>query len=195
MNYYEALEYFNIGKIKKCTDYFRNNGYMLEYAYSLLLSGRQDESAEIFGTILSVRADWALKLIKIIQGSSKYLPSFFQIRNFLEIDVNLLLRSGQAEYVSKLADNAELFQNINQESYKFFGRVLLKNNQFDISEFFLEKALNVCYNDPELHFLRMELYYVTGDIVNTHKSLNACLAVSPDYYPAQKIMQDMCGGE
>ena len=39
MDYLEALNLFENGKIDECIDYFNENDYQLEYAYSLILSG------------------------------------------------------------------------------------------------------------------------------------------------------------
>lgn len=184
MNYKEALEHLENGEIQSCIDFFKNNNYQLEYGYSLMLSNKLNDAKEVFNNIQSIRADWANIIISIMQGIIKKRPTYFQIRNFIEIDINLLFKAKLPHQVEYILGAADTFQEINSETYKFLGRVLLKNNCFNSSKVFLDKALDFFYNDVELHFLFVEYYLANNDHNNARKALNNCLRISPEYYPA-----------
>lgn len=185
MDYDKAIGYLEQGKADKCAGYFKDNGYNLEYGYSLMLSGMLNESARVFETVQSFRSDWALKLISLMKGHFNGTPTYFQIRCFLEIDINLLIKSDQTSYVELIAGAAQAFQNINSESYKFFARVFLKNDYLFQAKAFLDKGAGVCYRDPELHFLYAEFYFMNNDLKSVQRELDICLQVSRNYYPAK----------
>lgn len=184
MNYKQALEYLENGKIDFCIDFFKDSGNRLEYGYSLMLKGKLEGAANILSSINSIRADWAIKLIPIMQGYLGELPTYFQVRNFLEIDITLLFKAGMPDYVEYILGAAETFYDINRESYKFFARALLKNGYLNAAKAFLDKSLDVCWRDPELHYLFVEYYMINNDGKNAKKALDNCLEVSPDYFPA-----------
>ena len=184
MDYKEALQHLENGEIKSCIDYFKNNHYELEYGYSLMLSNKLNDAKEIFANIQSIRADWANIIISIMQGTINKRPTYFQIRNFIEIDINLLFKVKLTKHIEYILGAAETFQEINSETCKFLGRVLLKNNCLNSAKYFLDKAVDYFYNDVELHFLFVEYYLECNDTINAQKALNNCLRISPEYYPA-----------
>ncbi|MCM1265361.1 MAG: hypothetical protein NC200_04095 [Candidatus Gastranaerophilales bacterium] len=192
MNYSEAVNLLENGDILGCIDYFHNNNYKLEYAYALLLSGKLADAERMFRSIDSHRSDWAIKLIPLMQGRVETFPTYFQIRSFLEIDLNLLFKSQQIDYAQYILGGADIFQNINRESYKFLGRVLLKNGYMPSAKMFLDKALSDCYRDCELHYLFVEYYIAHNDFENAKRALENCLRVNPDYYPAKCMNKKLC---
>lgn len=191
MDYSEALKLLENGKIDDCIKYFKENKFNLEYGYALMLSGDLDSAQRIFSSIDSRRADWALKIIPLMQGRISDKPTYFQIRSFLEIDLTLLFKAGQKEYVQYILGGADIFQNINRESYKFIGRALLKNGYTESAKMFLDKSLSDFYRDPELHYLFVEYYLMNNDYVNAKRAVENCLKVNPDYFPAKQTEQKL----
>ena len=102
INYDIAKKTLEAGKTDYI-DFFKDNGNILEYGYSLLLRGDLKKAKEILQTIESTRADWAVKLIQFMKGYVEVLPTYFQIRNFLEIDINLLLLANQSDAISYIS--------------------------------------------------------------------------------------------
>src|SRR5574344_1655124 len=86
--------------IEKCESFFKKNDYSLELGYCKLLTEDIDSAKIIFSKIANSnpRAHWALRLIQFIEGFVSFLPSYFEIRNFLEIDINLLLKADKISY-------------------------------------------------------------------------------------------------
>ena len=190
MDYNEAFKKLEAGEISECIDFFRENDYELEYAYSLLLSGRLDEAKNIVDGKDSVRYDWLSKLITLCKGEKEY-PTYFQLRSFLEIDITLLIKAKKFDYVNNVLKQAKNFQGINNESYKFFGRCLLKNGYLNEAKIFLDLSLNAYYNDVELHYLIVEYYMMSGETDKAKTALENCLKINPQYYPAKSTYEKL----
>lgn len=172
------------------SDYFKQNNFILEYAYCQLYSGDLKTAKAEFEKVASsdFRADWGLKLIQFIEGYVKDAPSYFQIRNFLEIDLNLLIQSGQAQFVENIINGADLFYSINPESYKFIARVMLNNDFVDVALYYLTQAKDKFYYDPEMHFMFANCYLRNGEKLLAKESLKICLGILPGYFPAKKLL-------
>ena len=189
MEYKQAKEFLENGNLKECIDYFKSNNYMLEYGYSLMLSGDLENAEKIFRLYPTHRGDWAIKLIPLMQGIVGIIPTYFEIRSFLEIDITLLLKSGQTNFVQYILGGADVFQNVNRESYKFLGRALLKNGFMTSAKMFLDKSISDYYRDPELHYLFVEYYLMNNHTENALYAIENCLKINSDYYPA-KLMKE-----
>lgn len=186
MNYKEAEKLLEEGKAEKCIDYFKKNNHILEYAYALVLTGDTDKAQEVLKTIDSVRSDWLKKLIPMMKGYVMEYPTYFQIRNFLEIDLTMLIKSGRIEDAQYILGAADVFQEINSESYKFIARAMLKNGYSDMSKQYLDKSSFYYYNDVELHYLYVEYYLYKKDFENAKNAVEKCLKINPEYFPAKK---------
>lgn len=171
--------------------FFQQNNFVLESGYCSLLSGDLESANLEFSKIenLDLRANWAKKLLQFINNDVINLPSYFQIRNFLEIDLNLLIQFNQAQFVENIINGADLFYSINQESYKFISRVMLNNDFTDIALYYLNKAKEKFYYDPEMHFMLANCYVKQKDKQNAKASIKSCLSILPGYFPATKLLE------
>ena len=172
-------------------NYFRQNNFILEYAYCKLLSSDIKTAKNELQKIetFDFRANWGVKLIQFINGYILNTPSYFQIRNFLEIDLNLLLNAGQAGFVENIINGADLFYSVNPESYKFISRVMLNNDFTDVALYYLFKAKDKFYYDPEMHLTLANCYLKSGDTNMAKESIDNCLRILPEYYPAKKLLE------
>jgi len=191
-SYKEAKEKFLSGDYS-CSDFFLQNDLILEYAYCKLLSGEAQTAKTEFAKISNndFRANWGEKLIQFIEGYVANVPSYFQIRNFLEIDLNLLLQAKQPEYIENVINGADIFYSINPESYKFISRVMLNNDFVDVSLYYLKKAKDKFYYDPEMHYLLANCYIRKDEILLAKASLKTCLEILPGYFPARNLLQNI----
>lgn len=191
-SYKEAKEKFLSGDYS-ILGFFEQNGNVLEYAYCKLLSGDAQGAKAEFNKIAKTdfRADWARKLVQFIEGYVSNVPSYFQIRNFLEIDLNLLLQARQPDYIENIINGADLFYSINPESYKFIARFMLNNDYTDLALYYLKKAKDKFFQDPEMHYMLANCYIKNGDMSLTKESLENCLAILPEYLPAKRLLQSM----
>lgn len=163
---------------------------ILENAYCCLVNENLEEAKKNFLIIKEqdIRASWALFLISLIEGDVKEYPTYFQLRNFLEIDLNILIQHCKGEYVEKIIRYCDFMFTINPEVYKFIGRCLYNNNLEPQALFFLEKAKSYFWHDPELHYLLAYIYYNKGDFEIARKSAGDCLQILPKYFPALEMM-------
>lgn len=173
-----------------CRQFFLDNGYLLEYAYCELLEDNLLLAKEIFSSLKEkdIRAHWALSLISMVEGNITEYPSYFEIRNFLEIDLNILITYFKGDYVEKIIRYADFMFSINPETHKFIGRVFYNNGLKEQAIYFLERAKSYFYHDPELHFLIAYIYYNNEETVKARKALENCLFVLPEYFPALDLL-------
>jgi tetratricopeptide (TPR) repeat protein len=76
----------------------------------------------------------------------------------------------------------------NPECYKFIGRAFWAHNFLPVAMFFLKRAKDRFYSDPELHYLLAYIYYHKDkNIEECKKSLNTCLEILPEYAPAKNL--------
>lgn len=191
-SYQDAKDKFLSGDFS-VEKFFLQNGFFLEYGYCRLLSGDVKTALSAFNKILDYdfRADWAKKIIGFIEGNIISIPSYFQIRNFLEIDLNLLLKAGQAQFIENIINCADLLYEENPESYKFIARVMLYNDFAEIALYFLKKARDKFYYDPEMHVMLANCYFKQGDKAAAVNALNDCLSIMPEYLPAKKFLEKL----
>lgn len=179
------------GKIKGCKSFFESNGYYLEAGYCCIMLDKLDLAREFFEKVKydNIRANWGLFLLQLIRGDIHSYPTYFEIRNFLEIDINLLITYCKGDYIEKIIRYADFMAYYNPECYKFLGRVFWANNMMPASLYFLKVAKDKFYQDPELHYLLAYVsYYNDHDKIASKKALDACLNLLPEYFPARNLL-------
>ena len=101
---------------ESCQQFFVKNGYILENGYYELLSDNIEKAKNLFNAIKdnNIRAHWASFMISLIEENVKEYPSYFELRNFLEIDLNILLTySGQWRVWNLFMDISRSFRSQN----------------------------------------------------------------------------------
>ena len=193
LNYQKAKEELLTGKIDDCQQFFVKNGYMLELAYAKLLCEDVEGAKKLFSAIENndIRAHWALFMISLIEGEAQEYPSYFELRNFLEIDLNILITYYKGDYVEKIIRYADYMYTINPEVHKFIGRVLYNNGLVEQGLFFLNRAKSYFYHDPELHYLLGYIYFSQGKLDEAQKALENGLRILPEYYPSENLLKNI----
>lgn len=195
INNYEKAKYklLTFALDDECQRFFEKNNYPLEFAYSMLLRGDIQHAEKIFEKLkdLEIGAHWGTLLTGILLEKLTPYPTYFEIRNFLEIDLNLLINYEKGKYVEEIIKYADLFASVNSETHKYIGRVFWNNELYSYGKFFLERAKNYFYQDPELHVLLANVYEAEG---NKNKALNSvenCLKILPEYFPALDLKRKL----
>lgn len=190
-SYQEAKNKFLSYDVASAEEFFELNHFRLESGYCKLLSGKLEDALAIFKSLSDedLRANWAVKLIGFINGRIVDLPSYFQIRNFLEIDLNLLIEAKKPEYIDNILGAADYLYEINPESYKFIARAMIYNNFHDVAFHYLKKAKEKFYYDPELHLMLANCYLKNNEKFLAKQSINNCLRILPNYFPARKLLE------
>ena len=150
------------------------------------------ESADmIFGQIDSPRGHWGVAFAGILNGYIKRYPTYFEIRNFFEIDLDFLIKNNKMLYIENALKSVDVLAEFNQEIYKYVARVMFENKYYQTSKDYLEKAADTFYRDPELHFLFAKYYKQFSQYEKALFYLQECLNYIPDYYPAIQLRQEL----
>lgn len=161
----------------------------LEHAYLNILYDDLETAGSIFSKIDSPRGKWGTALISILKGFLKEYPSYFGIRNFLEIDLDFLLKNKKIDYVEQCLGALEILSSVNQETFKFAARVMLENHLYSSALKYMERSKQLYYADPELHYMYAKYYMNLNNYDSAYFYVNECLRLIPGYYPAQMLKQ------
>lgn len=196
LDYQKAKEELLTGRLDDdCQQFFVKNGCMLEEAYARLFCDDIKGAKDFFSSIVDrdIRAHWALIMISMIEGNVLEYPSYLELRNFLEIDLNILITYCKGDYVEKIIRYADYMFTINPEAHKFIGRVLYNNGLLEQGLFFLNRAKSYFYHDPELHYLLGYIYFNQGNFEDAEKALESGLRILPEYYPSENLLKIVRG--
>lgn len=190
-NEYLARAYLEVKNYAKAEQIYKSLNMQYEYGRCCLLQGKLEETQEIWKGIKddTPATHWGKSLLQFINLYVINVPTFFQIRAFLEVDMDALLNAGMITYCENIANGVHLLAKNNQESYKFIGRVFVNNNYVDLAELFLNNAKDICYIDPEVHFLLAKCYLQKNDIEKAKNTLKTSLEKGYGYYPAKKLLE------
>lgn len=191
--YFAARSLLELQQYDKAAIIFEKIGCLYEFGRCELLCGRYDNAKKIWHSIKddTPATLWGKSLLEFINLYVVHVPTFFQIRAFLEVDLDALMRANQLQFCENIVNGAHLFEKNNQESYKFIGRVFLNNNYIDLALLFLQKAKDICYIDPEVHFMLAKCYLHKQDKTNAIKALNVSLEKGFGYFPAKRLLEQI----
>lgn len=187
---------FLSGRLKGCKSYFEEHKFYTEAGYCCIVLDEFDKAKEMFEKSVGsdIRAHWGLFLLQLLKGEISGHPTYFEVRNFLELDLNILILYCKSKYIEQIIKYADFMAFYNPECYKFIGRAFWANNLIPASMFFLRKAKDKFYNDPELHYLLAYIYYYNDkDAKMSKQALKTCLAILPLYAPAKKLLKIIDG--
>ena len=182
VEYEQVKKDFLSGRIKGCRAFFEQNKYYTEAGYCYIILDKLEKAQQMFEYAVKydIRAHWGLFLLQLLSGKISRQPTYFEVRNFLEIDLNILILYCKGDYVERIIRYADFMAFYNPECYKFIGRAFWANDLIPAAMFFLRRAKDKLYNDPELHYLLAYIYYSKeNDMAKSIKALETCLNILP----------------
>ena len=188
-DYKTAKENFMTLHLDGCREFFAQNSYALEEAYCCILDDNLERASELFKKNINsdIRAHWGVYLVSMLKLNAQICPSYFELRNFLEIDLNILIQNAKGKYVQNVLAYTEYMSKINPEIYKFIGRVFYNNGLRDEGMYLFEMAKDAFYQDPELHYLLACAYLDRNDKKMALHYAKTCQEVLPKYFPAVSL--------
>jgi hypothetical protein len=129
--------------------------------------------------------------VNMINGYVEKYPTYFEIRNFYEIDLDFLLKNEKIEYVETLLGALDILSKTNQEIYKYTARVMLVNNLPEIAKKYLDKSKEIFYNDVELHYIYAKFYFDNRQFNKANFHIDECISFLPDYHPAIVLKKEI----
>ena len=184
-----AQQYFIDGNFSEAKDIYSKLNMPLETAYCEIYLGHLYRAKKLISALKkeSPAEEWIISFVQMIDANLVNMPSFLQIRNFFEIDLNNLFLSGQKEWVENVINYVPILATVNSEVFKLAARVLKNNSQNDLAKTFLNKSLDIYFQDSETHFMLAEIYLKENDTEKAKKHLNyAC--ENGGYFPAEKLL-------
>lgn len=163
----------------------------VEHAYLAILDNDLTTAAAVFEAVDSPRARWGMALTGILSGFMEYYPTYFEIRNFYEIDLDFLLNNEKIDYIENLLGSLEVLSTINNEVYKYTARVMYEHKFYNSAFEYMEKSKTMLYKDPELHFMLAKYYIDTNQYKLADYYLSECLEIVPSYCPAIKLKEEI----
>lgn len=200
-NSHESWSFNMLGKISltenniiEAFNYFNNAGNIQACGYCKFLTGNTEEAEIILSLIKdsSPFVNWLLYLISILKGNKYKYPTYFQIRNFYEQDLDMLIKLKQYGIAEKILEHNSSFERFNKEIYKYSARVLLNNKKINAALLYLKKSIDICYNDPETHYILGELYLMQNNKILAEQEFKKSNEVNSGYLPAIKRLKDLC---
>lgn len=172
---------------------FNNAGNIYGCAYSKFLDGDIEEAKILLSLIKdsSPAADWLFSLTGLLCNDFKFTPTYFQIRNFYEQDLEMLLMYKQYKIAEEIIKLNSYLETFNREIYKYSARVLANNKQYEMSKKLLLKSLNISYKDPETHFLLGEIYEKENNRTEAELYYRRAIEVNNEYFPASLKLKDL----
>ena len=161
----------------------------IERGYLAILGDDLNAAGAVFEALDSPRAKWGRALTGIISGYMEYFPTYFEIRNFFEIDFEFLLKNEKKDYIEYLLSSLNILSETNQEVYKYAARVFYENKFYNAALEYMEKSKKLFYRDPELHFMLAKYYLGVNQFGMADYFLNECLNIVPSYFPALKMKE------
>lgn len=184
---YKQKKFFEAAEIYNKLEKYAEEGYCYFYG------GNKDKADRIWFSQKenSSLLNWARTFSGYVEKKEKSLPSFFQIRNFYEIDLDMLISLGFDSYAENLINSIQYFAYLNLEIYKLTARVLYNNNYYDFADKFLYAAKEYGDEDTELYVLDAQNNIAQNRYYSAIKSLEKALAISKDYIPAKNLLEKL----
>ncbi|MBQ2645383.1 hypothetical protein IJG14_07425 [bacterium] len=177
-------------KYERAEVLFKKLHMFTEYGYCRLFQNDKKSADMVWFAIKdnSPLIMWAKALSGYIEKEQRREPTFFQIRNFYESDLDSFLTLKMTKYAENLINSIQYFADINPEVYKFTARVLYNHGYLNLAEKFLKTAKEYFYEDTELHVIDAQVRLAQNEPKAAIKALENALDISPAYYPAKKML-------
>lgn len=183
--------YLTIGKFELAKNIYIKADNLAGAAFSLILLKEIQKAKEILiNTPDSPAKLWCEFLIELFTENKNIhnCPSFFTIRQFLELTVYLLLRSNNQYYIKLLIKNLNKLRSINSDSEKFIGYAHFYSGDLDSAIFFLNNSIQRNAYDGEIYFMLGKVYLQKGSINDALAMLESAHLLLPDHAPTKELL-------
>jgi len=185
-----ALAYQEKNEFATAAKFYRDADGYYQAGFCELLTGNKIEAEKLWNNCApSPALEWGKCLLDFVNlKPNPRVPSYLQIRNFLEMDISYFIRANKLSYAENIIKNDELFISINLESHKLIGRALLNNGFLNMAKKFLLKSLKIIDEDSENYYHMAQYYYAVGAYQDCTKMLETCIDLNSNYIPAIELL-------
>lgn len=160
-------------------------------AFSYILQNKLDEAEKIL-----LKAEnsppqcWDNFLIDIFCERKKIrMPSFFQIRNFMEFTIYHLLLSKNEKHLQLLFKQLDKLLKINMDSEKLIGYAYFHFGKLDEAIKFLNNSINQNQFDGEIFYNLGQIYLLKNLPYEALSMLENARLLMPDHYPTCALIE------
>lgn len=183
--------YLILGDFNSAKSAYEKSSNNASLAFTLILLKNFDEAREILEkTSESPASKWCNFLVLLFKNEIKknHLPTFLQIRHFLEFTVYYLLLSKNNLILKLLVKNLNKLTDINVASAKLIGSAYLNMGYIDEAISFLLKSIKIDSFDGEGYFLLGKAYFLKKDFKNSVSALSKAELFLPQHIPTKELM-------
>lgn len=178
--------------LEQAEKYFLKNNQLYELGYISILKGELEKTKTLWDTpeTESSALLWGKFLLSCLNKKPDFEnpPTFFQIRNFFEVDLNMLISFNQITLANNLLSYVDNLAMINPETYKYTARILHNQALYQQSLIMLNKFTDFLYNDCEAHYLIAKNYLALNNLSEAKISAQKSLEIVKNYYPALELV-------
>ncbi len=190
-----AKQYFYKKEYQKALEIFAEtkSNYETGLCYLLLKNEKEALRYWIKNKRNCPASSWGICVLRLINQNTNIYTTFFQIRAFYEVYLNLFLENNYNEWAQNMINSCGILFRSNPEIYKFASRVLYSNGYFDLAIKFAKKSIQIFYSDPEAFLILSQCQYLIGDLGEALDSVNRVMNMNDSYYPAiifQKVLKE-----
>lgn len=187
-----AYAFFLKGEYKRAAVFYKKAEMLYQQGYCLLMSGDNASAKKIWSKLdKSSALSWGLCLVDYVEQKVSKIPTYLQIRNYLEKDLSNLLKAGQKELAQNLISCSETLVNINPESYKIIAKALFNQGYKDASVEYWAKSQEITNQDPEIYFYLAKYCFEKNAVLEAKAMLNNALDINELYLPAKKMLDEI----
>lgn len=185
-----ALAYFENKNYTEAAKIYQKLNEKYQIGFCELLLGNEDKARELwFNAANSAAIHWGRCLIDLIHTKVGKIPTFLQIRNYLESDISYFIEADKVNYAENLINCEEFLFEINPESYKFIGRALLNSGFNNLAIKYFLKSQEIIPNDPEIYYHIGQYCYSINAYLEARNMLRQCLELNVHYTPAKNLLE------
>jgi len=194
-NFYKntlALAYQEKKDYSKAAKIYKEAGEKYQAGFCELLAGNQNEAENLWYSCCSSSpaAQWGICLLDFINlRPNPHIPTYLQIRNFLEMDISNFIIANKIRYAENIIKNEKVLASVNLESYKLIGRALLNFGFLNLAKKYLIKSVEIVDQDAETFYHLGQYNYAIGAYSECIKMLKRCLELNSYYVPAVTLLK------
>lgn len=183
---------FQKGDLHSALEIFIQEKKYYKAGYCCLLSNDINSARIFFEQAESSPAqNWELFLCQLFDNEVTVIPSYLQLRSFLERDFSAFLKYKLEKHVQKILDISEYLSEINPEINKIIARCFLNYEYFEYSKIYLERAFEFTTQDAELYYLSAKYFLASNEILEAKTSLKKAIFLQKNYLPAIELLEKL----
>ena len=189
-----ALAYQEKKDYSKAAKIYKKAGEKYQAGFCELLAGNQNETENLWYSCCSSSpaAQWGICLLDFINlRPNPHIPTYLQIRNFLEMDIGNFIMANKTRYAENIIKNEKVLASVNLESYKLIGRALLNFGFLNLAKKYLIKSVEIVDQDAETFYHLGQYNYAIGAYPECIKMLKRCLELNSYYVPAVHLLKSV----